>query len=252
MEKLSRKHHLKWFLDFLPTSLKRLVAKADQKVNQGCENSLVKIYRNVQVITHAAMIIAFNFILFTFLWPTSNSVFLVKSSIEDILRLFYVYPWPTWKISNVTWDKQNLMWHCQFCHNFVAAAALKELTNDKGQTKLQWDDRKQTRQDFWKDPQIKIDITKTTQTSEIKGKNSAKDWKCYSDQVSLWQLLSHELLFEQSSSRKKKSFKIPTDEAAVGRKNLEARYQILAAMTLQKPQETLSKLWVFDIRKKYL
>ena len=127
MEKLSRKHHLKWFLDFLPTSLKRLVAKADQKVNQGCENSLVKIYRNVQVITHAAMIIAFNFILFTFLWPTSNSVFLVKSSIEDILRLFYVYPWPTWKISNVTWDKQNLMWHCQFCHNFVAAAALKEL-----------------------------------------------------------------------------------------------------------------------------
>ena len=135
----------------------------------------------------------------------------------------------------------------QFC-----CSSSTKRTNDEGQTKLQWDDRKQTRQDFWKDPQIKIDITKTTQTSEIKGKNSAKDWKCYSDQVSLWQLLSHELLFEQSSSRKKKSFKIPTDEAAVGRKNLEARYQILAAMTLQKPQEILSKLWVFDIRKKYL
>ena len=122
MEKLSRKHHLKWFLDFLPTSLKRLVAKADQKVNQGCENSLEKRSK----FKSSSLLPSILFCLH-FFWPTSNSVFLVKSSIEDILRLFYVYPWPTWKISNVTWDKQNLMWHCQFCHNFVAAAALKEL-----------------------------------------------------------------------------------------------------------------------------
>ena len=40
----------------------------------------------------------------------------------------------------------------------------------------------------------------------------------------------------------KKSLKIPT----AGRKNLEARYQILAAMTLQKPQENSQTLSLFD------
>ena len=72
MEKLSGKHHLKWFLNFLPTSLKSLVAKADQKVNQGCENSLEKRSK----FKSSSLLPSILFCLH-FFWPTSNSVFLV-------------------------------------------------------------------------------------------------------------------------------------------------------------------------------
>ena len=141
-ETLSRKHHLPIIFIFFPGVMKReLVAKADQKVNQGCEKfSGENLYRKRS--SHPMMIEGNSVVLYIF-WP----IFLLKRA-----KKTFSYPWPTWekKNLNVTWDKQKSddatvnfvtnSWHC--CRE----------TNDKGQTKLQWDDRKQRRLLFKKDP----------------------------------------------------------------------------------------------------